>query len=61
MLNVNDVTPDDAGQYSCVAKNAVGMASTIGELHVQELGWRRRSVDPGTGTGTQGSIKRRRR
>ena len=35
MLNINDVTTDDAGQYMCVAKNSVGECFTIGEVNVQ--------------------------
>ena len=34
MLNVNDTTRDDAGQYQCVASNKVGSCTTVGELHI---------------------------
>ncbi len=34
MLNVYEVTLDDAGQYSCVAVNSLGSCTTMGELHV---------------------------
>ncbi len=35
MLNINDVTSEDTGDYTCVATNTVGQCSTMGELHVQ--------------------------
>lgn len=34
MLNVNEVTADDAGCYTCVATSSSGQSTTIGELHV---------------------------
>ena len=35
MLNINDVSPEDGGQYSCTATNTAGTCSTMGELAVQ--------------------------
>ena len=37
MLNINDVTSEDGGQYMCVAANSGGTCSTMGELAVQGI------------------------
>ena len=37
MLNVNEVDPEDSGQYSCIATNRLGSCTTVGELNVQGM------------------------
>ena len=41
MLNVNNITVEDEGQYMCVAHNSCGEIFTIGELNV--LGERKKT------------------